>query len=444
MSGRTIPKVSFFEVLQNAQRILKDPLPFHKDNFKKFGNLFEVNLGFGKKIVFTRDAGLAKHTLQLNHKKYHKSPLNTRELTRYIGNGLLTSNGEYWKQQRRLIQPAFYKKKLDQIAIIIQNAVKEEIGKIPKEKKVNLLPYMADLAFNVVAKSLFSYKEIGSNMSRLQHITEAAQKSLVREIRQPYNKWWFFLSGQVRSSKLLSEESRTILREIIEERRASKEEFDDLLDMLLSSTYEDGSKMTTNQLIDEILILFVAGHETTANALTFAFQLLGQHQEIQEKIVEESKGVPEVMDQLMEVFKSAPYTIQCIEETMRLYPPAYFSDRIAIKNDEYEDLKIKKGTTFLFSFYEIHRDERFWENPEAFNPDRMHTDHKKQYANHYFPFGAGPRMCVGSNFAMFEMVATLLEVVKNYKITTEEQVIKINPLITLKPKNAFVTLTSRA
>lgn len=444
MSVRTIPKVSFFEVLQNAQRILKNPLPFHNENFKKFGNLFEVNLGFGKKVVFTRDAGLAKHMLQTHHKKYHKSPLQTKELTRYIGNGLLTSNGVYWKQQRRLIQPAFYKKKLDQIAITIQKAVQEEISKIPVNKNVNLLPYMADLAFNVVAKSLFSYEDIGNNMARLQHITEAAQKSLVREIRQPYNKWWFFLSGQVRNSKLLSEESRTILREIIEERRASQEEYDDLLDMLLSSTYDDGSKMTTNQLIDEILILFVAGHETTANALTFAFQLLGQHPAIQEKILEESHEVPEVMDQLMEVFKCTPYTTQCIEETMRLYPPAYFSDRIAIKNDLYQDVPIKKGTTILLSFYEIHRDERFWEQPENFNPDRMHADYKKQYADHYFPFGAGPRMCVGSNFAMFEMIATVLEIIKKYKITTKEDAIKINPLITLKPKNAFITLIPRS
>ena len=120
-----IPKVSFFKVLRNAKSILKNPLPFHNRNFEKLGDVFEVGLGSGKTAIFTRDAGMAKHMLQDQHRKYHKSPLQSEDLAKYIGNGLLTSNGEYWLQQRRLIQPAFYKKKLDSIAKSIRESVKE-------------------------------------------------------------------------------------------------------------------------------------------------------------------------------------------------------------------------------------------------------------------------------------------------------------------------------
>lgn len=443
MSKTTIPKVSFFRVLQNAKRILSNPLPFHHENFEKLGDIFEVNLGFGKKAIFTRDAGMAKHMLQDQHRKYHKSPLQSKDLAKYIGNGLLTSNGQYWLQQRRLIQPAFYKKKLDIIAKTIRESIQEELSRIKEGTTENIYPLMSDLAFKVVAKSLFSYTDTGNTMARLQHITEEAQKSLIREIRQPYKKWWFHLSGQIKSSLRLTDEARAILYAIIEARRNTTERYDDLLDMLLESRYDDGSAMDNDQLIDEILILFVAGHETTSNALSFLILLLAKHPEIQEKIYQEISESGSEDISLMKQFEKSRYIAQCIEEAMRLYPPAYFSDRIAIEDDQYNDIKIPKGTSILISFFEIHRCQDFWKDPEQFNPDRFHSDYKKEYSDYYFPFGAGPRMCVGSNFAMYEMIITVSEIVKKYKIETEENDIAIEPLITLRPVNSFVKFMSR-
>ncbi len=438
-----IPKVSFFEVLKNAKRILKNPLPFHHENFEKHGDIFEVNLGFGNTVVFTRDAGLAKHMLQNEHRKYHKSPLQSKELARYIGNGLLTSNGEYWLKQRRLIQPAFYKKKINVIGATIRETIKEELIRIEADKTIDIYPLMNDLAFKVVAKSLFSYTDTGNTMPRLQHITEAAQHSLIREIRQPYKRWWFHLSGQIKSTLKLTDEARDILLKIIEDRRKSKEKYDDLLDMLLASSYDDGSQMSNEQLIDEILILFVAGHETTSNALSFLVLLLAKHPEIQEKIYQEISESGSEDLSLMEQFEKSKYVAQCIEEAMRLYPPAYFSDRIAIEDDQYKDIKITKDTSVLISFYEIHRQEDFWKDPEQFNPDRFHSDYKKEYSDWYFPFGAGPRMCIGSNFAMYEMIVTVNELIKKYKISTEIRAIEIKPLITLQPVNALLSFTIR-
>ncbi|WP_299255991.1 cytochrome P450 [uncultured Aquimarina sp.] len=438
-----IPKVSFFEVLKNAKNILNNPLPFHHKNFEKHGDVFKVNLGFGNSVIFTRDAGFAKHMLQNQHKKYHKSPLQTKDLGKYIGNGLLTSNGDHWLRQRRLIQPAFYKKKIDVIAKTIRETICEELSRIEPDVSFDIYPLMNDLAFKVVAKSLFSYTDTGNTMARLQHITEAAQTSLIREIRQPYKRWWFHLSGQIKSTLTLTQEARDILDNIIEERRKSKDNYDDLLDMLLESRYEDGSSMDNERLIDEILILFVAGHETTSNALSFCLSLLALHPEIQNKVFTEVNEFGSRELSLMEQFQKNKYTAQCIEEAMRLYPPAYFSDRVNIESDEYEDIKLPKGTTVLISFFEIHRYKNFWKNPTMFDPDRFHSDNKKEYSDWYFPFGAGPRMCVGSNFAMYEMIYTLSELVRKYKISTSISEIEIKPLITLKPVNAILKFEKR-
>ncbi len=440
----SIPSVSFFEVLRNASRILKNPLPFHHKNFEKHGDIFRVNLGFGKSVIFTRDAGLAKYTLQKNHRNYRKSELQTRDLAKYIGEGLLTADGEKWLEQRRLIQPAFHKKKLEEIIVTIKSVVVAELSKIKPDKTFNIYPFMSDLAFQVVAKSLFSYTDTKNIISRLQYITETAQKSLIKEIRQPYKRWWFHLSGKIKGTLRLTQEARDILNGIIEERKNSKEKYNDLLDMLLEARYEDGSAMDNEQLIDEILILFTAGHETTSNALTFTLLLLANHPEIQEKVYKEVSDMFSSDISVIEQIAKYQYPKQCIEESMRLYPPAYFSDRVAIENDTYKDFFLKEGTTILISFFEIHKHKDLWKDPLTFNPDRFAPEiDKKEYSDSYFPFGAGPRMCIGNNFAMYEMVLAVSELVRKYKITPSFNTIEIKPLITLKPKNALLSLTLR-
>ncbi|MEW7293074.1 cytochrome P450 [Aquimarina sp. 2304DJ70-9] len=441
--SNTVPVVSFFTVLKNASRILKNPLPFHHENFEKHGNIFKVQLGFGHSVIFTRDAGLAKHTLQKQHRNYHKSALQSKDLAKYIGEGLLTSNGEKWLKQRRLIQPAFHKKKLEEIIGTIQSVIKEELSQIEPGKTIDIFSLMSDLAFKVVAKSLFSYTDTGNTISRLQYITQTAQKTLIKEIRQPYKRWWFHLSGKIKSTLKLTQEARDILNDIIEQRKRSDENYHDLLDMLLESRYEDGSAMDNEQLIDEILILFTAGHETTSNALTFTLLLLALHPEIQEKVYNEiSESADEASP--MELVAKYQYTKQCIEESMRLYPPAYFSDRVAISDDQYNNLTLKKGTTILISFFEIHRHQDLWNDPLTFNPDRFDPSiDKKEYSDWYFPFGAGPRMCIGNNFAMSEMILAVSELVKNYKITTELKEVMIKPLITLKPLASGLKFTRR-
>ncbi|RMA65693.1 cytochrome P450 [Ulvibacter antarcticus] len=440
---KKIPTVSLYKFLRHSFDILKNPLPFHHQNFERHGDTFRLQIGFGKSVVFSRNAAFAQYTLQKNHKNYTKSTIQTKDLAKYVGKGLLTSEGEHWKKQRRLIQPAFHKKQLETLLETVLEAIQTELSKIKTGTPRDIFPVFNDLAFQTVVKALFSSAVSATDIKRLQQITEESQQMLVKELRQPYLKWWFKSSGKLKSVLKLTSEAREILRKLIHERKLSNKKEGDLLDMLLEAQYEDGSAMEEEQLIDEILILFTAGHETTSNALTFTCELLARNPEIQEIIFSEVIKATSNKANLMEYMQACPYTKQVVEESMRLYPPAYFIDRINIEEDEFEGMKIPKGTNLLFSLHEIHRHPKFWEAPEAFKPERFTEGNPLKYSAYYFPFGAGPRMCIGNNFAMYEMILAIAEVMSKYRISPKSTPIKILPLITLKPKDAILEFNLR-
>lgn len=439
---KEIPSVPLIRFLKHSLEILKNPLPFHHKNFEAKGDTFKLKIGFTKNVIFSRDAAFAEYVLQKNQKNYKKSKIQTVDLVKYVGKGLLTSEGDLWKKQRQLIQPAFHKRQLANLLGKVQNAIQTEYRKIQIGKTMDVFPVFNDLAFQTVVKSLFSSAASNADMNRLQYITEAAQKMLVRELRQPYLGWWFKSGGIIEKHLDLTREARQILKKIVKIRRDSQEKHDDLLDMLMEARYEDGNFMDEEQLIDEILILFIAGHETTSNALTFIFQLLAKHPEWQDTIYDEMKDNHEESTDLMHLVMSSKACQQVIEEAMRLYPPVYFIDRVNIEEDEFNNLIFKKDSNLLFSIYEIHRHPKLWESPNQFLPERF-VDGSRKFSSQYFPFGAGPRKCIGNNFAMFEMIIAVTELVKTYKIFPEFDAIEITPLITLKPKNAFLRFEER-
>jgi cytochrome P450 len=440
-----IPEVSLLKFLKHSIDILKNPLPFHSANFKEKGNTFRLNIGFKESVVFSRDAGFLQYALQKNQRNYTKSPIQTVEVAKYIGKGLLTSEGALWQRQRKLIQPAFHKKQLALLMDKIQDAIVSEISKIKTGVAFDVFPLFNDLAFQTVAKALFSGAITNEQVSELQDITENGQKMLVRELRQPYLNWYFKLSGVIEAAVDRSKEGREIIRQLINDRRESKQKEHDLLDMLLDARYDDGTSMEDEQLIDEILILFTAGHETTSNALSFTAQLIAKHPEVQAKIVAEIRAAKDVSNgDWMEFLKAATFTKNVLEESMRMYPPAYFIDRINMEPDKFEDLIFPKNTNLLFSVIEIQNDEEFWGDPNVFRPERFAEMLPKEYSGHYFPFGAGPRMCIGNNFAMYEMVMAVSLMLEKFSIKLKSSPIEITPLITLKPKDAFLEFEKRS
>lgn len=449
MIENKIPTVSFFSFLKHASKIVKNPLPFHHKNFEAKGDTFRLKLGTKNSVVFSRNPEFALYTLQKNQRNYTKSKIQTKDLSKYVGKGLLTSEGEFWKKQRRLIQPAFHKKQLEQLLDTILEAIQIEMQHITPNAPIDIFPILNDLAFQTVVKALFRTEIDIKVIKRLQYITEAAQQMLVKELRQPFKALYFKYGGPIQKHIDLTLEARGILKGLVDARRASSTKQNDLLDMLLDARYEDGTAMEEAQLLDEILILFVAGHETTSNSLTFTLQLLAKHPDIQEKVYEECAGFGDDSafakadpTSLLALIKHCVYTKQVIEESMRLYPPAYFIDRVNIEEDVFDNVTIPKGSSLLFSVIEIHKHKDFWEDPHTFNPDRF-ADNAGMKHKAYFPFGAGPRMCIGNNFAMYEMVLAVTEIIKKYKIKPKETPIEIKPLITLKPQNAILEFIQR-
>ncbi len=447
---REIQQISAITFLSKSRQIYKNPLPFHRENFKKYGNTFKLSPKPGLMIHFTCDEQLTQHILQKNQKNFNKSSLQTDDLGKYIGHGLLTENGEKWRANRKLIQPAFYKKSIAGIMDTMDQVIQEELHHIKLNEVTDVYAIFNNLAFKIVARSLFDLGDIDyldKKISRLQEVTEAAQKMLIKELRIPWMKWYFdreWLSGANSIPHALNEvnEARDILRTIIINRRYSGKHLGDLLDMLLYSTYDDGTFMEDDQLVDEILVLFIAGHETTANALSFAVQLLAHHPETIDAARRDLKNP--VAGDLMTQLMSMPYLKQVVEETLRLYPPAYVTDRVAIEEDVCEDIAIEKESIWLISFYEMHRRADLWEHPETFDPARFEPERAKAYRDFYFPFGAGPRMCVGNNFAMMELMLVLRRILECFELQTVHDFIDYHPLITLKPRNAHLIFKNLA
>ena len=441
-SKKDIPTVPLIRFLKHSLEILKNPLPFHHQNFVEKGDVFRLKVGFTMGVYFIRDTAFAQYVLQKNQRNYVKSKIQTEDLVKYVGEGLLTSEGEKWKKQRKMLQPAFHKKQLENLLQGMQDTIISEFACIKPNTTIDVFPILNDLAFQTVVKSLFTKAAKGKDMERLQFITETNQRMLVRELRQPYLRWWFKVSGILKKHLNFSKEARTILKGIVDERKASGKRYDDLLDMLLETKYDDGKGMSEEQLIDEILIIFTAGHETTSNALTFTFQLLAQHSEWQDKIYEEWLILDGNNSDLMSRISSSKVCQQVLEESMRLYPPAYFIDRVNISDDEFNGMYFEADSNLLFSVYEMHRHPELWEKPENFMPERF-AESGRKFSAQYFPFGAGPRKCIGNNFAMFEMIIAVSELVSKYKIHPKFEDIEITPLITLKPKNALLMFEER-
>ncbi|KAF2340094.1 cytochrome P450 [Flavobacterium tistrianum] len=438
------PKLSILRFFVDAEGVRRNPIPYHKKYFEHFGDSFSIRIGKSRHIILSRDNEVAQYILQKNHKNYHKSKFQSVYLSKYLGKGLLTVDGEYWLKQRRLIQPAFHKQKMNQLVGNMKTTIISELEGIEENKVMDLFPLMSELAFNVVAKSLFQFSIAEEKLNRIKYIIETVQNFLIKEIRLPHKGWWFAISGQVKKHLLLAEENNAIIRSIIEERVASKSEVNDLLNMLLETRYEDtGEGMSVEQLIDEIKILFIAGHETTANALTFTLQLLGSNSDVQQKVYEEILKVESENNDVIEQLQRMTYINAVLNESMRLYPPAWITDRQNVEDDVLGKFNIKKDTLIGVSFYELHRNPKYWDNPDEFNPDRFLGEQKKRSMQYFYPFGAGPRMCIGAGFAIYEMCLAISYIVKKYKVVAIEDIVKFNPLITLKPVGVEVVFSER-
>ncbi|MEO5602130.1 MAG: cytochrome P450 [Cyclobacteriaceae bacterium] len=427
---------SLFESFVRTYKQVKDPIGAMEESMARFKGTYAVNLG-KRRLIATQDPGFIDYVLKTNHKNYYKSPILTEQLGRFLGKGLLTSNGEYWLKQRRLIQPGFHVEKIHALYAIIKKTVDNFLTTFPKGEHIDVYPWMNEIAFEIVINTLFNVKVPAETRGELSRFITDTQDFVIKDIRQPHKSWWFKMSGEVSRNLRKAAGARDIIRSIIRQRKSSDRKFNDLLDMLLDARYEEtGAPMDEEQVIDEILILLIAGHETTANALSWTLFLLANHP----NEIERLKGATANLTPEECVKNDALLCV--IKESMRLYPPAWISDRIALDDDGYRDFNFPKNTIVILFYYGLHRDRNYWIDPIAFNPSRFSKDHTdKDKPKAYYPFGAGPRLCIGNNFALAEMAIFLQAFIQEFNIHPTGITPHITPLVTLRPDRVILGVT---
>ncbi len=436
MSASIPPIVPRWVSLQRTFRFAANPVPIMSDNFQKYGRTYSFHIGGVKKGIATVDPAVIQHILQKNNRNYRKSNIQTGVLKKYVGGGLLTSEGAYWLKQRRLIQPGFHHDRLKELVNLMNPEIDHYFQELSLDSSVDISATTHTLAFNIIAKALFSTSIGAEDMRLLSENLNILQEFIIQQVRQPYKLPWFKISGLMRHHDKLAQQTKGIILNLIRQRVASGVPQNDLLQMLLDARYEDtGKGMTEQQLLDESMILFVAGHETSANALAWIFYLLSRHPDSLEKITSEIEHVLAGQTPTFTDLTQLSYTRQVIEEALRIYPPAWVIDRVALEEDEVAGLILPKGALMIIYVYGTHHDPDLWEAPEAFNPERFSPENKlAQTPFAYFPFGGGPRLCIGNNFAMMEMQLVLVHFLQKFQITAPAKSVEIRPMVTLRPK----------
>lgn len=388
-------------------------------------------------FTFINEPELIERVLLTESRDYKKDRYGQRLGKEFLGQGLLTSDGDFWRRQRRLSQPAFHKERIAGYGEVMVDAAQRYAAQRTGRVRRELQAEMMRLTLDIVARTLFSSSDaqadaVGKAMDVVMHRYSNALTMV------------FPLLGRLPlPSNLRFEKAKRSLDEIvygfIEKRRrlGSDDPGRDLLGMLLSARDEDGGAMSDLQLRDELITLFLAGHETTALLLSYTFILLSQHPDVLSRLRAELRAVlgdraPTVAD-----VPKLRYCESVILESMRIYPPAWITGREAVRDVELGGYCLPQGTQVAMSTWVMHRDPRFFDEPLRFRPERWEGGLEKRLPRYvYFPFGGGPRLCIGREFAMLEAMLCLAVLVSRFQITVEApEKLRFLPSVTLRPRD---------
>ena len=397
-------------------------------------------------VHFLYDPAHIEYVLSTNARNFIKSrSLRTPFFRRLVGQGLLTSEGEVWKRQRRLAQPAFHRQRISAYGDVMVEYTLRMIANWQAGEQRDVHRDMMRLTLEIVVKTLFDADvskdadKVGNVLSRLV-MPFASQATLkwIADNRLP--------TPTHRSFNRDVNEIDAIVYRIIEERRTSGIDQGDLLSMLLAAHDEDGSQMTNRQLRDEVMTLFLAGHETTALTLSWAWYLLARNPDVEQKFHEE---LDQVLGGRLPVPADLPrlkYIEMIAKESMRLYPPAYGLGREAVEDCEIGGFRIPRGSQLFMFQWVTQRDPRFFSDPEEFRPERWTEEFINALPKYaYFPFGGGPRVCIGNYFAMMEIVLIMATIGQRFRFSVEDEMpVELLPAMSLRPKDGInVTIEAR-
>ncbi len=390
-----------------------------------------------------------RHIMQLNNRNYDKMPTPMNIVIRLlVGNGLLTSDGDFWLRQRRLAQPAFHRKRIAEFGRIMTTATVKMLETWEVSQKRDLQAEMKRLTLEIVGKTLLSM-DLTHESYRIDEAVKGVGRDLIDIALSPAGIHTVTdpdLPSMRRINNLVSQLDEIIEFVVSERRKAEDVDHGDLLSMLMMAVDEEtGARMDDQQLRDELMTMIVAGHETSAQTLTWMFYCLHNNPDVYQRLIAELDDVLGGRAATMDDYRNLIYTQNVVQETLRFYPPGYSFTRYCKDWDEIDGYDIEPGTAMTLASYYLHRHPDFWEEPERFDPDRFLPDRaKKRNRYAYLPFGTGPRQCIGNIFSMAEMVLITATMLQRFRYEVESGYIAVEePHVVLAIRDGLpVTLKS--
>jgi cytochrome P450 len=431
------PLVKGYPLLGSFPDVIRDPLGFLVRTVRDYGDVFRVRVGPMQFYVLTHPTDV-EYVFRGNHRNFIKDIGTRTLLSAVLGQGLVTSEGELWRRQRRLAQPAFQQDSIQHYSTIMVDYARRSLELWRPGETRDVHADMMRLTLEIVARTLFS-SSIGDEATRVGRALDALMKywagpgGIVR--------WWSYVPtpGTFRFHHAVRELDAIIL-DTVARRRAGGQRHEDLLARFLSAQDADGSGMSDKQLRDEMVTLLLAGHETTAVALSFCFYLLALHPEVDARLAAELEEVLAGKEPTAEHIPRLRYTEWVVKEAMRLYPPVPNVAREALADCEIGGYHVPKGAQVALVQWVTHRDPRwFGEDADKFRPERWDNDLARRIPRcAYFPFADGPRGCIGNHFAMMEAILILATVAARYRLTlTPGYKLRVLPSVTLRPKGGI-------
>lgn len=437
----TVPAVSRLRCFADSRAMALNPVQVLTRYIEAFGDTFRIYLGGLKEAIITIDPAVIGHVLKTNAENYQKSEIQVKRMGHFLGKGLLTTHGEAWRTQRRLIQKGFDRKQLDALSSIMQDSLADSMKIFDQQVRsgpVDIYTQLMKITFTMVARSLFGARLKDEDIDRVSHTICTVQEFIVRQTLQPYLNPWFAASGELRKHEDMRTSADAILMEYIKRRR-NESPGHDLLQTLMDARYNDGEGMPDKLILSESMQLLVAGHETSSNALSWLLYLLSTRPDCLERVRQEFDSVLGDRPLSHADVPNFEFTAQVICEGLRLYPPFWMIDRMAVADDQVGDIVIPSGSMVIVYVYGAHHAPRYWQDPETFDTDRFTKENDKLRTPFtYLPFGGGPRGCIGGNYAMLQMLMILSVLLRKYDFQlAPDQEIVARPMVILRPKNGI-------
>jgi len=443
------PHVPRGRAFLDSRDMIRNPVSVFERYREALGPTFTFHFGGAKRALVTTEPELIGAVLKGQRESFQKSDIQVERMVEFQGMGLVNSHGEAWYRQRRLLAKGFAQSRMAAVLPPQAEVLDDLMARLhadAAEGPVDMHHQMVRFTLRLVGNALFGRSMSIAELEQIGDAISDIQAFIVRQIVQPYKIPWFRISGQTEAFQRIRRAGDAIVMQHVQARRDAGTGETDFLRLLLETPYHDtGDNLTEEQVLIESLQLMVAGNETSSNGLSWVFYLLGRHPEYIEQIRAEVDEVVGTGAFSFSKLHELVLTRRVIDEALRLYPPFWMIDRIALHDVELGGVHVPKGTMVIPYIYGTHRNTAFWDDPERFDPSRFEAAAAKARPSFgYIPFGGGPRVCIGNGMAIMQMLLIIATFVRETDFAlAEDAPVGIKPMMLLRPDGPIMMRVSR-